>query len=167
MCTVGSAGSMQFVLVSFRLSAGKLPSLHGRALRQLHGLAGFAGEDAHRVSVQASCPLLCSTDARYRRAENCGAPQLQFVDQSSRLCLATGTRTHSATVQSSAAKSGGLAHRCRAGGGHVHRDVGASRGRIWTDTYVKHTVRTTTTTTVVCLIVIVWVVLCLWLRMVI
>ena len=25
--------------------------------------------------------LLCSTDARCRRAENCGAPQLQFVDQ--------------------------------------------------------------------------------------
>ena len=28
-----------------------------------------------------TCPFLCSTDARYRRAENCGAPQLQFVDQ--------------------------------------------------------------------------------------
>ena len=26
-------------------------------------------------------PLLCSTDARYRRAENCGAPQLPCVDQ--------------------------------------------------------------------------------------
>ena len=28
-----------------------------------------------------TCPLLCSTDAPYRRAENCGAPQLQFVGQ--------------------------------------------------------------------------------------
>ena len=28
-----------------------------------------------------TCPLLCSTDARFRRAENAGAPQLQFVDQ--------------------------------------------------------------------------------------
>ena len=41
MCTVGSAGSMQVVLVSLRLSAGPLPSLHGRALRQLHGLGGL------------------------------------------------------------------------------------------------------------------------------
>ena len=31
MCTVGSAGSMQFVLCSLRLSGGPLPSLHGRA----------------------------------------------------------------------------------------------------------------------------------------
>ena len=28
-----------------------------------------------------TCPLLCSTDAWYRRAENSGVPQLQFVDQ--------------------------------------------------------------------------------------
>ena len=85
--------------VSFACRQAPLPSLHGRALRQLHGLAGFAGDNAHHVSVQAlvvgsgtasrvlawtrmlTCPLLCSTDARYRRAENCGAPQLQFVDQ--------------------------------------------------------------------------------------
>ena len=73
--------------------------LHGRALRQLHGLAGFADDDAHHVSVQAlvvgsgtascvlawtrmlTCPLLRSIPARYRRAENCGAPQMQFADQ--------------------------------------------------------------------------------------
>ena len=48
--------------------------------------------------------------------------------RSSRLCLATETRTHSATVQ----------WWPQGRGGHVHRDLGASRGRIWTDTYVKH-----------------------------
>ena len=41
-----------------------------------------------------TCPLLCLTDARCRRAANCGAPQLQFVV------------AHSATVQSSAAMGG-------------------------------------------------------------
>ena len=38
-----------------------------------------------------SCPLLCSTVALYRRAENCGAPQLQY----SHLCLAPETCTPS------------------------------------------------------------------------
>ena len=62
-------------------------------------MAGFACDGAQHVSLQAlvvgsgtasrvlawtrmlTCPLLGSTDARYRRAENCGAPQLPFVDQ--------------------------------------------------------------------------------------
>ena len=43
MCTLGSAGLMQFVLCSLRLSAGLLPSLHGRTLVQRHALGWFCG----------------------------------------------------------------------------------------------------------------------------
>ena len=41
----------------------------------------YLPDSCARVSRVFTCPLWCSTDARYRRAENCGGPQLQFVDQ--------------------------------------------------------------------------------------
>ena len=86
------------VLASGMCMAGLLVTLH-LALCSLvcRNTAGFAGDDAHhdRLSLLSAvaqhpvsfrtrmltCPLWCSTDARFRRAENCGAPQLQFVDQ--------------------------------------------------------------------------------------
>ena len=80
-----------------------------------------------------TCPLLCSTDAPYRRAENCGAPQLQFVDQVEPSLFGNRTGAHSATVQSSAAKGAvswtaeGLfwepCTQVQGRGGHVHRDM--------------------------------------------
>ena len=45
------------------------------------GLRLSLRDSCARVSRVFTCPLWCSTDARYRRAENCGGPQLQFVDQ--------------------------------------------------------------------------------------
>ena len=47
----------------------------------LQGLRLSLRVSCARVSRMLTCPLWCSTDAGYRRAENCGAPQLQFVDQ--------------------------------------------------------------------------------------
>ena len=71
-----------------------------------------------------SCPLWCSTDARYRRAENCGAPQLQFVDQvESSLSGNRHVRTVQTVQRSALSGSGqlrgsswGPAQRCRAEG---------------------------------------------------
>ena len=122
--------------------------------------AGFAGGTASRVVAwtrMLTCSLWCSTDARYRRAENCGAPQLQFVDQVERslfdkrqvrtvqLC----SRQLPRVVSPGQLRGSflGPAHRCRAEGGHVHRDIDASVMTYRQRHVINCTVRTTPTTT--------------------
>ena len=83
--------------------------------------AGFAGDDAHHVSVQAwavaqhpvsswtrmlTCPLLCSTDAGIDVLKTVVPCSCSSSIRSSRLCLATESGTHSAIVQSAAGKGG-------------------------------------------------------------
>ena len=99
-----------------------------------------------------TCPLWCSTDARYRRAENCGPRSCSSSIRSRRLCWTTETGTHSATVHSSAAwmvspgqlrcSFWGPAHRCRAEG-RVHRDtapiIRCMRWLSWINMVVIHT----------------------------
>ena len=95
MWKAGIAGCIRRSLLS--LLAQMLGIMAGMHQKDCYKV-GFAGDDAHHVSVQAlvlgsgtafrvasdkdvDMPVVCSTDARYRRAENFGAPQLQFVDQ--------------------------------------------------------------------------------------
>ena len=80
-----------------------------------------------------TCPLLCSTDARFRCAGNCGAPQLQFFDQVESSLF--GNRHLSAQCNCAVCSwQGGVLWSADAlflgpsqvqgrGGGHVHRDI--------------------------------------------
>ena len=127
-----------------------------------YGLCFATETGTHSANCATSClgndvgmPVVVLDRCPYRRAENCGAPQLV---RSRRLCLATEVGTHSATAQSSAAMGGvfrtaeryflGPCAQAHGQGGHVHRDMAPLiywRARI--NSCVKSSVRTTTVTT--------------------